>query len=75
MHLFSYLTLYVILVWGFNLLKIILLILRPRFGLELSISNDIISTKIYNKRDDFDFEIVDFSVIDGDVPCATSYAV
>ena len=75
MHLFSYLTLYVILVWGFNLLKIILLILRPRFRLELSISNDIISTKIYNKRDDFDFEIVDFSVIDGDVPCATSYAV
>ena len=28
--------------------------------LHLSISNDIISTKIYNKRDDFDFEIVNF---------------
>ena len=25
--------------------------------LHLSISNDIISTKIYDKRDDFDFEI------------------
>ena len=24
----------------------------------LSISNDIVSTKIYDKRDDFDFEIV-----------------
>ena len=28
--------------------------------LHLSISNDIVSTKIYDKRDDFDFEIVDF---------------
>ena len=26
----------------------------------LSISNDIVSTKIYGKRDDFDFEIVNF---------------
>ena len=29
--------------------------------LHLSISNDIVSTKIYDKRDDFDFEIVYFS--------------
>ena len=28
--------------------------------LQLSISNDIVSTKIYDKRDDFDFEIVNF---------------
>ena len=28
--------------------------------LHLSISNDIFSTKIYDKRDDFDFEIVNF---------------
>ena len=28
--------------------------------LHLSISNDIVSTKIYDKRDDFDFEIVKF---------------
>ena len=28
--------------------------------LHLSISNDIVSTKIYDKRDDFDFEIVYF---------------
>ena len=27
---------------------------------KLSISNDIVSTKIYDKRDDFDFEIVNF---------------
>ena len=26
--------------------------------LHLSISNDIVSTKIYDKRDDFDFEII-----------------
>ena len=28
--------------------------------LHLSISNDIVSTKIYDKRDNFDFEIVHF---------------
>ena len=28
--------------------------------LHLSISNGIVSTKIYDKRDDFDFEIVNF---------------
>ena len=28
--------------------------------LHLSISNDIVSTKIYDKRDDFDLEIVNF---------------
>ena len=28
--------------------------------LHLSIHNDIVSTKIYDKRDDFDFEIVNF---------------
>ena len=28
--------------------------------LHLSISNDIVSTKIYDERDDFDFEIVNF---------------
>ena len=28
--------------------------------LHLSITNDIVSTKIYDKRDDFDFEIVNF---------------
>ena len=29
-------------------------------------SNDIVSTKIYDKRDDFDFEIVNFPFLDGD---------
>ena len=31
--------------------------------------------KIYDKRDDFDFEIVNFPVLDGDVPRSTSYGV
>ena len=40
-----------------------------------SISNEIVSTKIYDKRDDFDFEIVNFPILDGDVPRSTSYGV
>ena len=28
--------------------------------LHLSISNDIVSTKIYDKRDDFDFDLVNY---------------
>ena len=43
--------------------------------LHLSISNDIVSTKNYDKRDDFDFEIVKFPFLDGDVPRSTSYGV
>ena len=40
--------------------------------LRLSISNDIVSTKICDKRDVFDFEIVNFSFLDGGVPNSTS---
>ena len=36
--------------------------------LHLSISNDIVSTKIYDKRDDVDFDIVNFPFFDGDDP-------
>ena len=43
--------------------------------LHLSISNNIVSTKIYDKRDDFDFEIVNFSFLDGDIPRSKSYGV
>jgi hypothetical protein len=31
--------------------------------------------KIYDKRDDFDFGIVNYPRLDGDVPHATSYGV
>ena len=39
----------------------------------LCISNGTVSTKIYDKRDDFDFDIVNFPFLDGDVPRRTSY--
>ena len=40
----------------------------PFLDLDLSISNGIVSSKIYDKRDDFNFEIVNFPFLDGDVP-------
>ena len=43
--------------------------------LHLSVSNDILSTKIYDKRNDFDFEIVNFPFLDDNVPRSTSYGV
>ena len=39
----------------------------PFLDLNLSITNDIVSSKIYDKWDDFNFEIVNFPFIDGDV--------
>ena len=44
-------------------------------ALDLSSSNDIVSTKIYDKRDDFDFEIVNFPFLDCDFLRSTSYGV
>ena len=43
--------------------------------LNLSIHNDIVSTKIYDKRNDFNFDIVNFPFFDGDVPQRPSYGV
>ena len=43
--------------------------------LHLSISNDIVSTKIYDKRDDFDFETVNFPFLDRGVLRSTFYGV
>ena len=43
--------------------------------LHFSISNDIVSNELYDKPDGFDFEIVNFSFLDGDVPRSTSYGV
>ena len=49
---------------------------EPAFlDLHLSISKDIVSTKIYDKPDDFDFEIVHFPYLDGDAPRSTYYGV
>ena len=41
----------------------------------MSITNGIVSSKIYNKRDDFNFEIVNFHFLDGDVPRSPFYGV
>ena len=54
----------------------ILLILKLRFlDLNLSMTNGIVSTKIYDKRDAFSFEIVNFSFLDGVFPRSPSYGV
>ena len=47
----------------------------PFLDLDLSITNSIVSSKIYDKRDDFNFEIVNFTFLDGDVPHSPSYGV
>ena len=47
----------------------------PFLDLHLSISNGFVSIKIYSKRDDFDFDIVNFPFLNADVPCSTSYGV
>ena len=47
----------------------------PFLDLHLSISNGFVSSKIYDKRDDFDFDIVNFPFLDGDVPRSTSYGI
>ena len=49
--------------------------IAPFLDLLLSISNGFVSSKIYDKRDDFDFDIVNFPFLDGDVPRSTSYGV
>ena len=43
--------------------------------LHLSISDGFLKTKSHNKRDDFDFDIVYFPFLDGDVPRSASYGV
>ena len=47
----------------------------PFLDLNLSITNGIVSSKIYDKQDDFNFEIVNLPFLDGDVPCSPSYGV
>ena len=47
----------------------------PFLYFHLSISNEFVLSKIYDKRDDFDFDIVNFPFLDGDVPRSTSYGV
>ena len=41
----------------------------------LSISDGFVKTKIYDKRDDFDFDILNFPFLDGDVPRSATYLI
>ena len=43
--------------------------------LHLSVSDGFVKTKIYDKRDDFDFDIVNFPFLDSDVTGSTTYGV
>ena len=47
----------------------------PFLDSNLCTSNGTVSTKIYDKRDDFDFDIVNIPFLDGYVPQRTSYGV
>ena len=44
-------------------------------NLNLSITNCIVSSKIYDKWDDFNFKTVNFQFLDGDVQRSLSYGV
>ena len=46
----------------------------PFLDLHLSVATAFVSSKIYDKRDDFDFDIVNFPFLDG-VPRRASYGV
>ena len=43
--------------------------------LHLSISDGFVKTKMFDKRDDFDFDIVSFPFLESDVPRSTAYGV
>ena len=43
--------------------------------LDITINNNVIHTKVYDKRDDFNFDIVNYPHLDGDVPRSASYGV
>ena len=43
--------------------------------LHSSVSDGFVKTKIFDKRDDFDFDFANFPFLDGDVPRSTSYGV
>ena len=47
----------------------------PFLDLHSSISTGFVSSKIYDKHDDFDFDIVNFSFLEGDFPRFTSYGI
>ena len=53
------------------------MILKPPLLLDLDFfqTNDVVSSKTYDKQDEFNFEIRIFPFLDGDVPCSPAYGV
>ena len=47
----------------------------PFLDLHFCISGSFVKAKIYDKRVDFDFDIVNFPFLDGDDPRSTSFGV
>ena len=47
----------------------------PFWDLYLSVANGFVFPKIYKKRDDFDFDIVNFPFLDGNLPRRASYGL
>ena len=47
----------------------------PFLDLHLSISNGFVSSKIHDKRDDFDFDIVNFPFLGGNIPRRPSHTI
>ena len=47
----------------------------PFLDLYLTISDGLVSSKIYDTRDDLDFDIVNYAFLDGGIPRAPSYRV
>ena len=47
----------------------------PFLDLQVTITDSIISTSIYDKRDAFDFPIVNFPTLTGNIPKKSSYGV
>ena len=47
----------------------------PFSDLNLSITNGKVSSKVYEKRDDFNFVIVNFPFLDGEVPLSPFYGL
>ena len=47
----------------------------PVIDLHLSFANGVVSSTIHDKRDDFDFPIVNFLFLDADLPRRASYGV
>ena len=47
----------------------------PFLDLNLTITNNRMITSIYDKRDDFNFQIVNYPNLSGNIPCSPSYGV